>query len=89
MKVKLYRKDTIEEYKEKHSNAKKHFDNLLDALEYADWSEPKDITSTINSNLIGNNRVVFDLGGNGQNAFRVICTYKFKPFKKRVYLYVN
>lgn len=90
MRVKLYRKETIEEFKEDHANGKKHFENFLALLEYADWETPQDITFTIKGNLLGNgsDRVVFDLGGNGSNAFRIICKYIFKPFKKRVYLYV-
>ena len=90
MKVKLYRKETIVEFKDDHSNGKRHFENFLALLEYSDWKTPLDITSTIRSNLLGNgsNRVVFDLGGNGTNAFRIICKYRFRPFKKRVYLYV-
>lgn len=90
MKVKLFRKETIEDFKDDHANGKKHFEKLIELLEYADWEEPKDISSSIKGNLLGNgsDRVVFDLGGNGNNAFRIICKYRFRPYKKKVYLYV-
>lgn len=90
MKVKLFRKETIEEFKINHANGKWHFENFLALLEYADWTTPLDITKTIKGNLLGNgsDRVVFDLGGNGTNAFRVICKYRFRPFKRKVFLYV-
>jgi mRNA-degrading endonuclease HigB of HigAB toxin-antitoxin module len=90
MKLKLFRKETIQEFADKHANARKHFENFLSAMEYADWNEPLDICKAVNGNLLGNgsDRVVFDLGGNGRNAFRVICKYKFRQHKNRVYLYV-
>jgi len=95
MKVKLYREDTIEDYAAAHANAKKHFLGFLTAIRGADWAEPSDIIVTVNGNLLGNgsNRVVFDLGGDGNNSFRVICDYLFncrqnKQGKLRVNLYV-
>lgn len=89
MKVRLLRRDTIESFAEKHANGRIHFDNWLFAIDYADWTVPQDITCTYKGNLLGNssNRVVFDLGGNGRNAFRMICEYMFG--KKHVHLYVN
>lgn len=71
-------------------------ENWLTAIRNADWKEPGDITKSINGNLLGNgsDRVVFDLGGNGSNAFRIICEYLFNcPYRKegvkKVHLYVN
>jgi mRNA interferase HigB len=87
MKVRLLRKDTIEEFVANHANGKKHFEKLLLALSYADWEISQDIVITFSGNLLGNNRVVFDLGGNGSNAFRMICSFVFG--RKRVHLYVN
>jgi mRNA-degrading endonuclease HigB of HigAB toxin-antitoxin module len=46
-----------------------------------------DIVRTFKGNLLGGNRVIVDLGGNGSNAFRMICTFIFR--KKEVLLYVN
>lgn len=96
MKVRLFRQDTIEEFAENHANGKKHFKGFLTAIKYADWEEPADITNTVKGNLLGNgsNRVVFDIGGNGSNAFRIICEYKFGLYYKKidvfkVHLYVN
>jgi mRNA interferase HigB len=89
MKVRLLLRTTVEEFSENHSNGKTHFDKWLEVMEYADWSKPKDITDTYSGNLLGNgtNRVVFDIGGNGRNAFRIICEYNFGV--KNIHLYVN
>lgn len=89
MRIRLLRPDTIEAYARKHANGRVHFDNWLAVLKYANWNEPADITKTYKGNLIGNSsdRVVFDIGGNGSNAFRMICEYKFG--RKYVHVYVN
>jgi mRNA-degrading endonuclease HigB of HigAB toxin-antitoxin module len=96
MKVKLYLQETVEDFSEDHSNGKKLFNAWLYVIKNAEWGEPADITKTAKGNLLGNgcDRVVFDIGGNGKNAFRIICGYKFGcPYKKsktkKVHLYVN
>ena len=95
MNVRLIRRDTVEDFAENHANGRKHLYTWLNVIKYADWEVPNDITFSVNSNLLGNssNRVVFDIGGNGRNAFRIICEYKFNcPYKnnvKKVHLYVN
>lgn len=96
MKVRLLREDTIDEFSGNHANGKKHFSAFLKLVKGAEWNTPEDITDLINGNLLGNgsNRVVFDLGGNGRNAFRIICGYKFGCYYKKsntykVHLYVN
>jgi mRNA interferase HigB len=88
MKAKIYRLTTIEQFKTNHANARLHCDNFLRKAEESNWTEPHDITQTIKGNLIGDERVVFDLGGNGRNAFRMICKYDFKPFQNKVYLFI-
>lgn len=96
MRVKLYREDTIDDYAAAHANGKAHFSKWLKAIRKADWKEPADITKAVNGNLLGNgsDRVVFDIGGNGNNSFRIICTYIFnckhsKHGQVRVNLNVN
>ena len=96
MRIRLFRKDTIEEFAESHSNGKRHFIGWLNSIKYIEWEQPIDITSSLNGNLLGNgsNRVVFDIGGNGRNAFRIICSYLFgckykRGTIKKVHLYVN
>jgi mRNA-degrading endonuclease HigB of HigAB toxin-antitoxin module len=88
MKVKVFRIDTIEEFAKSHSNGKKHFDRFLKSLEYADWEVPTDMLNSYRGNLLGggSSRVVYDIGGNGQNAFRIICHYRFG---NKIRLYVN
>jgi len=87
MKVRLLTSATIEDFVLNHANGKKHFDKWLEGIKTTDWLEPVDITHWFNANLLGSNRVVFDIGGNGRNAFRMICTYDFG--RKFVQLYVN
>ena len=96
MKVKLYRDDTIEDYAAAHANAGILFANWLTVIRKARWDEPSDITKRLKGNLLGNGseRVVFDIGGNGKNSFRIICKYIFnckhnKHGELRVNLYVN
>lgn len=88
MRVRLLRRDTIEDFAKGHANGKIHFKNFLEILDYADWIEPNDIIRSYAGDLLGNgsDRVVFDVGGNGRNAFRVICKYAFG--RKLVRLYV-
>ncbi|HEX7412796.1 MAG TPA: type II toxin-antitoxin system HigB family toxin [Bacteroidia bacterium] len=96
MRVRLFREDTVEEFMFHHANGRKHFEAFLTGIRYADWNEPNDIIRTINSNLLGDgsNRVVFDIGGNGRNAYRIIGEYSFNHHYKKsntykVHLYIN
>ena len=96
MKVRLFLQETIEDFADNHSNGRKLFVAWLTAIKNAEWEEPIDITKTVKGNLLsnGSNRVVFDLGGNSSNAFRIICSYKFRFYYKKsdtykIHLYVN
>lgn len=88
MRVRLLKRMTILKAASQHANARKHFHNWLAIIEFADWEEPLDITKSLNGNLLGNDssRVIFDLGGNGRNAYRIICEYQFG--QRFVHLYV-
>jgi len=87
MRVRLLTKDPVEDFADNHANGRKHFNKWLIEVKYADWTVPEDLLKTYTGNLLGNNRVVFDLGGNGRNAFRMICTFIFG--RRKVRLYVN
>ena|ERR1044072_4704131 len=96
MKVRLYLQETIEAFADNHANGKKLFESWFTAINNADWKEPNDITKTAKGNLLGNgsDRVVFDIGGNSSNAFRIICGYKFGLYYKKsktykMHLFVN
>ena len=88
MKVRLLRKDTVEDFANAHTNGKIHFEKFLNIFKYAVWLVPLDIVCSYPGNLLGNgsDRVVFDVGGNGRNAFRIICKFAFG--RKFVRLYV-
>jgi mRNA interferase HigB len=96
MKVRLFLQDTVEDFADKHSTGKKLFVGWINAIKGADWNEPLDITRTVKGNLIGNgsDRVVFDIGGNSSNSFRIICSYQFGFYYKKskeykIHLFVN
>jgi mRNA interferase HigB len=89
MRVRLVKGKTVEQYARRHANGRTHFEGWLEAIEYAHWAEPADILRTYRGNLLGGSsaRMVFDLGGDGSNSFRIICGYKFG--RKYVHLYVK
>ena|SRR5690606_10401829 len=87
MRVRLLKEETVLNFALKHANVESHFQAWLEKIDYADWAEPLDISNTFNSNLIGDNRVVFDIGGNGRNACRIISEFSFG--RKFVHLYIN
>jgi mRNA-degrading endonuclease HigB of HigAB toxin-antitoxin module len=89
MKVRLQLKITVEKFANNHSNGKRHFYKWLSLIEDADWNEPKDMIKTYPCNLLGggSNRVIFDVGGNGNNSYRIICEYVF--CLKLIRLYIN
>ncbi len=96
MKVRLFLEATIEDFANHHASGKKLFTAFLTTVKNAEWEEPGDITKTVKGNLLGNSsdRVVFDIGGNSSNSFRIICGYKFGCYYKKsesykVHLYVN
>ena len=87
MKIRLIKKETIENYILDNARARSSFRLWLSSLKYADWEQPEDIIRLFNSaDLLGkgSNRVVFDVGGNN---YRVICKYLFGV--TRVHLYIK
>ena len=86
MKVHLIKKQTIEDFANRHARSKKSFEDWLEKLKYASWYQPNDIKQTFNSaDLLGNssNRVIFNIAGNN---YRMICKYVFG--EKQVHLFV-
>jgi|SRR5690606_27115146 len=77
MKVRLIRKQTIENFVRKHASSRSAFACWLLTVKAADWQTPEDIYCTFGSaDLLGDgcSRVVFDIGGNN---YRMICHYVF------------
>jgi mRNA interferase HigB len=86
MKIRLIRKETIEEFVTDHAHSRPSFANWLAAIKHADWRSPYDIKQTFGSaDLLGmgSNRVVFDIGGNN---YRLVCKYAFG--ERQVHLFV-
>jgi len=86
MRIRLIKKQTIQNYVASHAAGKSSFENWLTAIKYAEWQIPEDIRHTFGSaDLLGNgsDRVVFNIGGNN---FRLICKYHFSA--KQVHLFV-
>ena len=86
MKVRLIRKETIEEFAKNNAQSRASFTEWLSKIKYADWNEPEDMQATYRStDFLGNgsSRVVFDIGG---NKYRMICKYAFGD--KLVHLFI-
>ena len=87
MKVRLLKKQTIEDFVKRSAQSKASFEKWVFIINAADWCIPNDIILTFNSaDILGNasNRVVFNIGGNN---FRMICSYHFGY--KNVHLFIN
>jgi len=87
MKVRLIKKQTIEDYVRGSAQSKVLFERWVLKVKHADWNNPNDIILTFSSaDILGNatNRVVFNIGG---NSFRMICAYHFG--KNNVHLFIK
>jgi len=77
MKIRLIKKQTIENYIKSNAQSLSGFETWLAIIKYSDWNDPLDIIKSFNSaDILGNstNRVVFNIGG---NKYRMICSYHF------------
>lgn len=86
MRVRLVRKETIEEFAKDNARGRSSCRDWLMKVKYADWESPGDMRATFNTaDLLGNgsNRVVFNIGG---NDFRLICKYWFGETKTHLYV---
>lgn len=87
MKVRLIKKQTIEDFIKGNVQSKASFEQWVIKVKHADWNIPNDIVLTFNTaDILGNasNRVVFNIGGNN---FRMICSYHFGL--KNVHLFIK
>lgn len=85
MKVHLIKWKSVEENVLANSRSKASFDRFKEAIKRADWKSINDLRETFGSaDLIANNRIVFNIGG---NSYRLICSIWFGP--KMVHLYVK
>lgn len=58
-------KETLEDFKRRHANARSQVDAWLAEVEGAQWNSPNDIkTRFASASFLPNNRVVFNLKGN-------------------------
>jgi len=86
MKVRLIKKQTIENYIEKNAQSKVSFEIWFAILKYAEWNVPTDIIETFSSADIlgkGSERIVFNIGG---NKYRMICKYHFGITKVHLFI---
>ena len=85
MRIRLVKQHTITKYVSKNQNSKKYFDEWLEKLKYANWSNTNEIKLTYNSaDILGksSSRIVFNIGG---NHHRMICKFHFER-KKSIYI---
>ena len=86
MKVHLIRRESIELFTIAYAQSRNAFEEWLEKIKYADWSQPADMLATFPStDLLGNgtSRAVFDVGG---NKYRLIVKYAFGA--KQVHIFV-
>ncbi len=86
MKVRLIKKQTIEDCIEKNAQSKTSFEVWFVILKHADWNVPLDIIKTFMAADIlgdGSERVVFNIGG---NKYRMICKYHFGANKIHLFI---
>lgn len=86
MKIRLIKRNTIEDFVLSNARSRSSFKIWLTNLKFANWDEPNDILATYGSaDLLGNgsSRVVFDIGGNN---YRMIAKYLFGQTKVHLYI---
>ena len=68
--VKVVGRKILEDFKKKHADARAQLDAWLAETEDAEWESPNDIKARYASaSFLGDNRVIFNIGG---NKFRLI-----------------
>lgn len=86
MKVRLIKKQTIEDYIENNAPSKVSFEIWLAILKHADWDMPGNIIATFGTaDILGQrtDRVVFNIAG---NKYRMICKYHFGVSKVHLFI---
>jgi mRNA interferase HigB len=71
-------KKRLEEFWALHPQAKASLSSWYKVVKAAEWNTPQDIKNQFNSaDFVGDNRVIFDVGGNNYRVVvRVSYTYK-------------
>jgi mRNA interferase HigB len=86
MKIHLIKKQTLEDFAQRHPRSRSPLEDWIEKLRFADWEQPNDIKHTYNTaDILGrnSNRVIFAIGGNN---YRMICKYVFGA--KQAHLFV-
>ena len=72
-------KRTLRQFWERHSRAEVPLKNWYQVVDKADWSKPADVKRMFGTTVdfIGDNRLIFDIGG---NKYRLVVhvAYRFK-----------
>jgi len=87
MRVRLLKKQSIQDYIAINSQSRTPFLHWLSKVKSVDWERPSDMIKTFNdADLLGKSskRIVFNIGG---NKYRMICKYYFG--RKKVHIYIN
>ena len=86
MKIRLIKKQTIDDYIENNTQSRVSFEIWLAILKHAEWNIPIDIIKTFRTADIlgeGSERVIFNIGG---NKYRMICKYHFGINKVHLFI---
>ncbi len=77
MKVHIIKWKSVEEFVFQHARSKVSFQKFRESIKKADWESINDVQETFGSaDLIGNDRIVFNIGGNN---YRLICGLTSRP----------
>ncbi len=74
--MRVIAKRTLREYWEKHSQAEQPLRSWHAIAAKADWSSPSDVKAAYRTaSIVGNHRVVFDIGG---NKYRLVARFDYE-----------
>ena len=85
MRIHIIKWKSVEDFARRHARSKISFSLFKEGIKRADWNSINDVRKTFGSaDLIDNERIVFNIGGNN---YRLICAIWFGP--NMVHLYVK
>ena len=73
--MKIIKRKTLKDFSESHPDAKGALEAWFHEVRHANWSSPQDVKRHYRTaSIIGNNRVVFNIGG---NKYRLIAEVNY------------
>ncbi len=74
--MRIIAKKTLREYWDEHADCRRDLEEWYAIACHADWASPHEVKQTYpKASIIGNNRMVFNIGG---NKYRLIVKFAYK-----------